>query len=200
MEFACPIARNTYTPMIKNFLLLLFVGFFSLNAVAIRVDTSAYQLQRLKINALLAERSTRFGQYDQSLNARTGIFGFQTKRDIKNSNEILRQIVLNDNNIFKELKVLMDYKDQEVKNVIINSNTTNGRIQNYMLSIKKLQDQNESLRKEINTIEKGKTSYYYIISFLGLLIGGMVWFGYNKGLFNELGKDKGKSNSIKVIR
>ncbi|WP_316839723.1 hypothetical protein [Pedobacter gandavensis] len=186
--------------MIKNFLLLLFLGFFSLNAAAIRVDTSAYQLQRLKINALLAERSTRFGQYDQSLDARTGIFGFQTKRDIKNSNEILRQIVLNDNNIFKELKVLMDYKDQEVKNVIINSNTTNGRIQNYMLSIKKLQDHNQALKKEMAIIEKGKTSYYYIISFLGLLIAGMVWFGYKKGLFNEFGKSKNKSNSIKVIR
>ncbi|WP_316819992.1 hypothetical protein [Pedobacter gandavensis] len=186
--------------MIKNFLLLLFVGFFSLNAAAIRVDTSAYQLQRLKINALLAERSNRFGQYDQSLDARTGIFGFQTKRDIKNSNEILRQIVLNDNQIFKELKILMDYKDQEVKNVIINSNTTNGRIQNYMLSIKKLQDQNENLRKEISTIEKGRTSYYYIIAFLGLLIVGLIWFGYKKGLFNELGKNNGKSNSIKIIR
>lgn len=171
--------------MIKNFLLLLFVG-FSFNAAAIRVDTSAYQLQRLKINALLAERSARFGQYDQSLDARTGIFGFQTKRDIKNSNEILRQIVLNDNNIFKELKVLMDYKDQEVKNVIITSNNTNGRIQSYMLSIKKLQDQNEHLKQEISTIEKGKTFYYYVISFLGLMIAGMVFFGYKKGLFNEL--------------
>ncbi|MBC8986603.1 hypothetical protein H9X96_12515 [Pedobacter sp. N36a] len=170
--------------MIKNFLLLLFVG-FSFSAAAIRVDTSAYQLQRLKINALLSERSTRFGQYDQSLDARTGIFGFQTKRDIKNSNEILRQIVLNDNNIFKELKVLMDYKDQEVKNVIITSNTTNSRIQNYMLSIKKLQDQNEHLKKEISTIEKGKTFYYYVIAFLGLLIAGMVFFGYKKRLFNE---------------
>ncbi|MBB2148549.1 hypothetical protein [Pedobacter gandavensis] len=172
--------------MIKNCLLLLFVGFFSLNAAAIRVDTSAYQLQRLKINALLAERSVRFGQYDQSLDARTGIFGFQTKKDIKNSNEILRQIVLNDNNVFKELKVLMDYKDQEVKNVIINSNTTNGRIQNYMVSIKKLQDQNQNLRERIVMVEKGKTFYYYVIAFLGLLIVGMVWFGYKKGLFNDL--------------
>ena len=51
-------------------------------------DTSTYELQRAKINALLAERSAKFGQYDESLNTRTGIFGFQTKRDIKNSNEI----------------------------------------------------------------------------------------------------------------
>ncbi|WP_316752095.1 hypothetical protein [Pedobacter gandavensis] len=172
--------------MIKNCLLLLFAGFFSLSAAAIRVDTSAYQVQRLKINALLAERSARFGQYDQSLDARTGIFGFQTKRDIKNSNEILRQIVLNDNNVFKELKILMDYKDQEVKNVIISSNTSNGRIQAYMMSIKKLQDQNQNLRTEIKQIERGETFYYYVIGFLGFMIAGMVWFGYKKGLFNDL--------------
>lgn len=157
--------------MIKNLLLLLLLG-FSLQAAAFQSDTSAYQLQRLKINGLLAERSTRFGQYDQSLDARTGIFGFQTKRDIKNSNEILRQIVLNDNNIFKELKILMDYKDQEVKEVINTANSTNSRIQAYMLSIKKLQDQNQFLKKEAQQLERGKTFYHYIIIFLVLALGG----------------------------
>ncbi|SHG54242.1 hypothetical protein [Pedobacter caeni] len=160
--------------MIKNLLLLLLLG-FGLQAAAFQSDTSAYQIQRLKINGLLAERSERFGQYDQSLDARTGIFGFQTKRDIKNSNEILRQIVLNDNNIFKELKILMDYKDQEVKEVINTANTTNSRIGAYMLSIKKLQDQNQFLKKEAQQAEKGKTFYVYVIIFLVLALGGTAF-------------------------
>ncbi|RYF49828.1 MAG: hypothetical protein EOO38_07055, partial [Cytophagaceae bacterium] len=92
----------------KTFIFLfLFIGIFY---SALAQDTSAYEIQRAKINALLAERSAKFGQYDESLNTRTGIFGFQTKRDIRNSNEILRQIALNDNTIFRELKVLLDYK------------------------------------------------------------------------------------------
>ena len=78
--------------MTRNLLLLLFTC-ITLHTYALQTDTTAYQLQRLKVNALLSERSNKFGQYDQSLDARTGIFGFQTKGDIKKSNEILRQIV-----------------------------------------------------------------------------------------------------------
>jgi hypothetical protein len=129
-------------------------------------DTSAYQTQRLKINALLAERSTKFGQYDESLNTRTGIFGFQTKRDIKNSNEILRQIVLNDNNIFKELKILMDYKDLEVRQVQETIVTTSSRTESYKQAIKKLQDQNELLREELKKQEGNSGFMTYLVLFI----------------------------------
>lgn len=144
--------------------------------MAFQADTSAYQTQRLRVNALLAERSAKFGQYDQSLNARTGIFGFQTKKDIRNSNEILRQIVLNDNNIFKELKTLMEYKDLEVTAVKNDANQTNDRIENYKLAIKTLQDQNEQLRKEAKSIANGKSFLNIVMVLLVLSIIGLVWF------------------------
>ncbi|EDM38144.1 hypothetical protein PBAL39_00977 [Pedobacter sp. BAL39] len=161
--------------MPRNLLLLLLTGFLSaatlsVHGAVLQADTSAYQFQRLKINGLLAERSARFGQYDQSLNARTGIFGFQTKRDIKNSNEILRQIVLNDNNIFKELKILMDYKDQEVKQVMTNASSSNSRIESYMVAIKKLQDQRQKLREEVTATERAKDLAHYIILFLIMIM------------------------------
>ncbi|WP_449440479.1 hypothetical protein [Pedobacter steynii] len=133
--------------MIKNVLFIILLFSTSLQAAPFQTDTSAYQTQRLKVNALLNQRSAKFGQYDQSLDTKTGIFGFQTKGDIKNSNEILRQIVLNDNNIFKELKILMDYKDEEVKRIRNEANSTGSRINNYKESIKKLQDQNVQLKK-----------------------------------------------------
>ena len=80
-------------------------------------DSSAYQLQRKKINSLLAERSEKFGHYDQSLTKRTGIFGLKTKKDMQRSIDILTDIVLNDNSVFKELKTLMEYKDYEKSTV-----------------------------------------------------------------------------------
>ena len=140
--------------------------------VQAQVDTNSYQSQRFKINELLKERSARFGQYDQSLNQRTGIFGFQTKKDIKNSNEILRQIVLNDNNIFKELKVLLEYKDLQVQQVQSTAKASNERISAYMAAIKKLQDQNEILRKQLSEQEKesGNTSFYVILLMAALLV------------------------------
>lgn len=169
----------------------------TVNATTIQSDTSAYQIQRLKINGLLAERSSRFGQYEQSLNARTGIFGFQTKNDIRNSNEILRQIVLNDNNIFKELKILMDYKEQEVKQVINTATSTNNRIQSYMLSIKKLQDQNQNLREQVQTFERGQPFYHYVIIFLVLALLTITYFFLRK---IKIDRNRNSINKADVIK
>ena len=159
--------------------LLLFICLSTtINALAVQSDTSAYQVQRLKINALLAERSAKFGQYDLSLSARTGIFGLQTKNDLKNSNEILRGIILNDNNIFRELKVLMNYKDQEVQQVQTNAGNNAKRIESYMQAIKKLQDQNEELKKKTAVIaaEKNTETYSIIFLILIIIIGGIFFY------------------------
>jgi preprotein translocase subunit SecF len=172
--------------MVKKIFTFLLVC-ISFSAAASQADTSAYQTQRLRINALLAERSAKFGQYDESLNARTGIFGFQTKKDIRNSNEILRQIVLNDNNIFKELKTLMEYKDLEVSAVKNDASQTNDRIQNYKLAIKALQDKNEQLNKDAHSLKVSKNLSNIAIALLVLFLGGiLVYFtGKIKRLTNR---------------
>lgn len=157
-------------------LLILFFTILNLNPVFSQADTTAYQTQRLKVNALLSQRSAKFGQYDQSLNAKSGIFGFQTKGDVKKSNEILRQIVLNDNNIFKELKILMEYKDREVTQAKSVAAEVNGRMLNYMQSIKKLQDENEKLKSVTGTASLGGTALYIIIALILAMIGGYLYF------------------------
>jgi hypothetical protein len=162
----------------KRILLLLFFITCS-SIVDAQTDTSAYEAQRSKINSLLAERSVRFGQYEQSLNDRSGIFGFQTKNDIRNSNEILRQIALNDNNIFKELKILLDYKDLQYQQVQTAASVNSERLQSYMAAIKKLQDQNQSLRKQLEEKEKeGGGSSYMLLILLVLLITAAGYFAY----------------------
>jgi len=153
------------------FILALFLNILTLQA---QTDTSAFETQRAKINAMLADRSTRFGQYEQSLNERTGIFGFQTKQDIRNSNEILRQITLNDNNIFKELKVLLDYKDQQVQEVRSSVVSNTERINSYMAAIKKLQDNNAILRDQLNKPEPMSGAWYIVI----ILLMGIAYYVY----------------------
>lgn len=147
--------------MIKHFLSLLF--FILITPTLFAQDSSAYELQRSKINALLAERSAKFGQYDESLNTRTGIFGFQTKRDIRNSNEILRQIAINDNAIFGQLKVLLDYKDLQMQDVKTVSTTNDERIVNYRRTIKQLQDQTQKLTLQLEKSEKGKDLAFILL-------------------------------------
>ena len=40
----------------------------------------------------------------------TGIFGFQSKNDIRRSNDILMDIVKTDDSIYTQLKILLDYR------------------------------------------------------------------------------------------
>lgn len=181
--------------MIKKILVLFIIsGTFNINIFA--QDSSAYELQRAKINALLAERSAKFGQYDESLTARTGIFGFQTKRDIKNSNEILRQIAINDNHIFQELKVLMDYKDLQVEQAKTVSSSSSESIQNYRRTIKDLQDQNQKLSSSIDKTENSKDLAYLIMA---IFIISCAALGYS--LFNKMKKiKKDEKTSIQIIK
>lgn len=164
--------------MIKYLLLLVFMSVTA--TLMAQDDSTAYQLQRNKINALLTQRSAKFGQYQKSLNARTGIFGLQTKKDIKNSNEILRAITLNDNNIFREIKVLMEYKEMQVQQVQSTAVVNNDRIQRYMLAIKKLQDKNQELKADAEKSGRKLNVSYYIIAFLMLGLMGSIYILYGK--------------------
>lgn len=159
----------------KKYFYLLTILLLNLQAIA-QQDTAAYAAQRAKVNSLLVERSNKFGQYDESLNQRTGIFGWQTKRDIKNSNEILRQVVLTDNNIFKELKVLMDYKDLQNQQKVAVADNSQERMERYMQTIKKLQDQNEQLKEDLEKKNKGGLSTYIIVFLILVMAGGFYFF------------------------
>jgi hypothetical protein len=171
MEFACSLRKKQ---IMIRYLLIFSLLLTTIFVKAAQTDTSAYNIQRLKINKLLSDRSIKFGQYDQSLHTRTGIFGLQTKKDIRKSNEILRQIALNDNDIFKEIKVLLDYKDLEVAQTKTEINTSSSRAQNYMLSIKKLQDQHEQLKLDVATAEKSKNFSRLVIVILTVTVIGLV--------------------------
>lgn len=167
----------------------MFLMAFSIQGHA-QNDSAAYQSQRIKINALLMQRSAKFGQYEQSLTARTGIFGFQTKNDIKNSNEILREIALNDNNIFRELKVLMDYKDVQVQQVQNTAAINNDRIQRYMLAIKKLQDRNYELKLRLQKQSLRQNVLYYAGGLLILICAGLIYILLKKiKALNEIKKN-----------
>ena len=112
----------------------------------------------------------------------------QTKRDVKNSNEILRQIAINDNAIFKELKVLLDYKDLQMQEVKTVANTSDERIQNYRRTIKGLQDQNLSLQQELKKGEKNKDlAFILLMIFIGVN-GFLVYLVMKKKFGNSVEK------------
>ncbi|SOD14208.1 hypothetical protein [Pedobacter xixiisoli] len=178
----------------KAILFTLFVSLFTTHIFA--QDSTAYELQRNKINAMLAERSARFGQYEESLNARTGIFGFQTKRDIKNSNEILRQIAINDNNIFTELKVLLDYKDIQFQQVKSNVDNSQLRIDSYKKTIRDLQVKNEELLSYNQKTGKSSDYLQLLLALFVISTAVCIFIIYRK---NKIIKSKEPQSGIKVL-
>src|SRR6201996_6388041 len=101
-------------------------------------DSLAYQLQRAKINAMLDTRSKKFGQYDESLKKHTGIFGLQTKKDIRRSNDILMNIVKYDDDIFVQTKISLEYRTFQKTQVQTRSVETDDANLGLMNTINKL--------------------------------------------------------------
>lgn len=139
-------------------------------------DTVNYERQRQKVNDLLTQRSARFGQFDESLQRRTGIFGLKTKKDMQASIDILKQIVLTDNNIFRETKTLLDFKDFEKTQIAQQASEFDGRINGYIKTISKLQREQERLANEVDALEKTNQRYEGLVILFGLMLAGIAVF------------------------
>lgn len=156
--------------MKKLFLLLLLSGpFFGILAQH-NSDSIAYLQQRKKINAMLAQRSAKFGKYDESLKKHTGIFGVQTKKDIRRSNDILMDIVKTDNEIYSELKILLEYRTFQQKRVQTRSTETEASTLGYMTTINTMRSQMAALRRDNQTQEQEqiKTRNTLVLTIIGL--------------------------------
>ena len=146
------------------------------NVQETNLDSLTFEAQRERVNKLLEDRSQRFGEYDQSLEKKTGVFGlFKTKADMQKSIDILRKIVLNDNNIFLETRKLLDLKDAQSERIQRLANEYDQQVSAYMKTITKLQNENDKLRAEIDLLEdedrgSGIQLYLAILVILGLIL------------------------------
>lgn len=88
------------------------------------------------------------------------------------SNDILTQIVLTDNNIFSELKILLDYKDFEKKEVENRAETVEGRIDRFQSTITRLQQENDKLKAESENLtdQANKMAGYLVSTILALIL------------------------------
>jgi hypothetical protein len=139
-------------------------------------DSLAYQLQRKKINDMLDVRKQKFGQYDESLKEHSGIFGMQTKKDIRRSNDILTDIVHSDEDIFREIKVLLDYRtfqQQQVQTHSVEAENTNLA---FMNTINRLRQQIDQLKQDAQKEKEhqGNIIRTFIIIFV-LMLGSILY-------------------------
>jgi hypothetical protein len=170
--------------MKKIILFSLFCLLFANAFAQPNTDSVAYQRQRKKINDMLAVRSQKFGQYDKSLSEHTGIFGFQTKKDIRRSNDILMDIVKTDNAIYAQLKILLDYRTFQQTQVQDKSKDAENTALESMYTITRLQKQIEKLKKEqdenIRIQDKASLNFKIIVF---ILVGIILFL-----LRNQIGR------------
>lgn len=144
----------------KTFLPLLIILFWlsSVNNAWAQLnrgsDSLNYEQQREHVNQLLEDRSKRFGEFDISLQQKTGVFGiFKTKGDMQKSIDILQQVVITDNKIFLETKKLLDLKDYQSDRYAALATEYDHQVSAYMKTITKLQNENDKLREEISALD-----------------------------------------------
>ncbi|NGF57894.1 hypothetical protein G5B00_15345 [Parapedobacter sp. SGR-10] len=143
--------------------------------ISLDTDTSLFENQRKRVNFLLEERSRKFGEYDQSLQEKTGIFGlFKTKADMQKSIDILQAIAITDNNIFLETRKLLDLKDTEREHFQRMAKEFDAQVTAYMKTVSKLQEENDSLRLKIKELEQEEHSSGVIFYVLGLVFIGLL--------------------------
>ncbi|GAA0883074.1 hypothetical protein [Sphingobacterium siyangense] len=112
-------------------------------------DSSSFEVQRSRVNDLLDARQQKFGAYDTSLTQKTGLFGlFKSKGDMQKSIDILKDIVITDNNIFLETQKLLKIKDFEKDKYQQLATDYDKQVSAYIGTISKLQKENEKLRAQ----------------------------------------------------
>lgn len=152
---------------------VLLVGMLHLGKAqtTIDADSISFEQQRDRVNRLLEKRSRRFGEFDNSLRQKTGVFGiFKRKKDMQKSIDILREIVLTDNDIFLETKKLLDIKGNESDKNENLAAEYDRQVSGYMHTITKLQTENEKLRNQINDLEAKQRNRHTTILLLVIVI------------------------------
>jgi len=162
----------------KNFTFLLIVCLWHapvFGQTKANPDSLAYQLQRKKINNMLDERHRKFGQYDESLKKHTGIFGLQTKKDIRRSNDILMDIARTDDSIFIQTKILLNYRTFQQQQAEVKSSQAEDYSLGYMNTINRLRAQIDRMKQEAGDAQRHheKVDRVYVIAFV-LMLGSIL--------------------------
>lgn len=138
-------------------------------------DSIAYKLQRKKINTMLSQRSQKFSQYNESLAKHTGIFGLQVKKDLRHSNDILMDIVKTDNDIYLELKILLDYRVYQQAQAQSHANETEASTIGYMNTINKLRKQIEALKADAEEQQQQEEKIRNILIIAVLALAALIF-------------------------
>lgn len=102
---------------------------------------------------------------------------------MQKSNDILRELVINDNNIFLETRKLLDLKDAQSERYQKLATEYDQQVSAYMKTINKLQNENDKLRGEISQlqdVDQGSDNKLFFAIVLILILVGVIVYLYLK--------------------
>lgn len=133
----------------------------------------------MRVNKLIEDRKVKFGEYDLSLEKKSAIFGlFKSKDDMQRTIDILKNIVITDNNIFLETRRLISIKDDEKQKFQNLASEYDKQVSAYMGTINKLQKENEKLKKDIENLEGSDNSSNILLYIALAIIAVLSYFVY----------------------
>ncbi|NNF02525.1 MAG: hypothetical protein HKN22_07550 [Bacteroidia bacterium] len=131
----------------------------------------------------LEERQALFGRYADQIKKRTGIFGHQTRRDIRQANEILHRIVEKDNKIIDALEKMSEDRKSDYLNIGIEKQQDNVNNKRNISIIDQMKIQNDKLLKENDKLRRGRTISYMIAIITSIMAAMFLVFYAKAKLF-----------------
>ena len=158
----------TILKSVAIFLLLLLCPLF---LFASDSDTNNYY--RKELQQLLLDRQLKFASYSKSLEQRSGIFGIKTKNDIKESNQVLINLVKTDNHIIEVLNRVVDFRNYEKVTMNYDIIENKHHLKNLLQATDTLSKQVIALadsNSELKSKNKKIMGIIYFLSFLLIIL------------------------------
>ena len=124
-----------------------------------------------------------FNEYADQIKKRTGIFGQQTKRDIKKARDILLIIVEKDNEVIAELERMLDTRQMEYFDAGIDKQRAEEKTDRIIGIIDQLKDQQDKLLEENEKLRRKHGISRMIAIIAGLMAAMFLIFYLKSKLF-----------------
>lgn len=160
--------------------IFILIFCLSINTFSFAQRTTQEIETRKRLSELVSERRERFEQFQTAIENKTGIFGNQTKKDLREANDILMDVVKTDNRIILELQRLLDYKSYEKTSENYSSGANEAKLQQYLVAIDNLNNKNQSLQHEVLRLEKKQQRTLILLWIVGIGSLLLLLFQYLK--------------------
>ncbi len=155
---------------------LLFdgVSVFAQKELTIKDSTATQILRRF-----LQEREELFYEYSYQIQTRSGIFGNQSKEDLRQANKVLLEIVDEDNKIIKALDNLLASQRFETVNTKIETNKKEQKVDKLLTTIDSMYAEKLILKSKIQAADKqaGISTMLMYLGFGLALLFAILWLG-----------------------